>query len=686
MDLKAIRVVPGAKSSHDWNGSEEKSKLFSYFDLWKRKIPAVGIPAKPNGLVIIDVDAASTGGHKKDGREWWIQFAEKEGIPPTYTVTTPSGGWHMYFKLPPSINPQGFQPPKELAPGVDIIWSGWVSAPPTPDYNVVGNMTIADIQVVPPTLFAEIEKVRQTATTRQFDSGGVITQHFHTRFTPEQLRELELHLQWVQTNGSPSYAEWRDGLFALRAGIDDEELLEKFVHMWSMNQSYMPGDEEKGMQIAHMSDPHGPVGPGTIFAIVKEMKMRASAPTSVTALTVNDIFAKANVDLDFDKKGQIKVTCNETNVFGLLNVIIPPEDLYLDTRTDLAMYKGRSVGDDILLNTALPMLQSTHAGLGLQNFKASVVKQGIELLLHRRRHDPHAEMVATAVWDGVPRVENFWTTYCGVDQSPYVQRVAKNFWVALAARAMNPGCKFDNMVIIEGWEGLKKSTLLKAIAGNYIYEVGNRKAFQDVDDLRKMHQSVITELPELIGLQGEEGNVVKNFLARPVDVVRDLFVKRPSQRRRSFVCVGTTNAYKYLDHDMGSRRYWPIFIKRSEQGIDIDAVVRDRQQLFAEARELFNMGYEFWFMPDDLLTPVVQLRVVHDPMASVARDCLASGHSVRALDVFKIAQQLQIVGNVLDRRALGRIMAALQAAGGVAFNEGGEEYFKRVDVSLDNFV
>jgi hypothetical protein len=686
MDLKAIRIIEGMKSSHDWMGSAEKSKLWSYMDLWKRKIPSVGIPAKANGLVIIDVDAASDGGHKKDGREWWTNFARQAGVPPTYTVKTPSGGYHLYFKLPVSLNPAAFEPPKQLAPGVDIVWNGWVAAPPTQNYIPIPGMTIGDIVTLPPTVFAEMQRVKDQQLVREFDSTGTVNQHFHARFTPDQLRALEVDLLWAQTNAAPSYSEWRDGIFSLRAGIDDDEILEKYVTMWSMNQAYIPGDEEKAMRIALAADPHGPIGPGSIFGIIREMKMRQSAPTTVTPLTINEIFAKANVELDFDKKGNPVVTCNETNAFLLLKAIIPPDDLYLDGRTFLAMHKNRSIDDEEMLNMFLPIFQSTAQGLGLKTFKPAVIRRGIDMLLQDRRLDPHRDMVERTIWDGVPRVAKFWTTYCHVEDSAYVQRVATNFWVSMAARALTPGCKFDNMVIIEGWEGLKKSTLIRAIAGDYVFEVGNRKAFQDIDDLRKMHQSVITELPELIGLQGEEGNVVKNFLARPVDVIRDLFAKRPTQRRRGFVCVGSTNLDKYLDGSMGERRFWPIRIPKTQTGIDIEGITRDRQQLFAEARELFKAGCAFWEMPADLLHPVVSLRVIHDPLVTIARECLHAAACVRVIDVYQVAKQHSLIGNTLDYKVNNRIIRALQAAGGVPFNLEGQEYFEIPKISLESFV
>ena len=90
LDLKAIRFVPNTKISHDYDGKEVDT--FSYGHLIRNKIPYIGIPGRQNRLVIIDVDSAEQGGHKKDGREWWANFHKESGVPPTYTVRTRSGG------------------------------------------------------------------------------------------------------------------------------------------------------------------------------------------------------------------------------------------------------------------------------------------------------------------------------------------------------------------------------------------------------------------------------------------------------------------------------------------------------------------------------------------------------------------------------------------------------------------
>jgi len=206
LDLHAIRFVPNTKISHDYHGDQVDT--FSYGHLINNRIPFIGIPGKQNRLVIIDVDSAEMGGHKKDGREWWGNFHKENGLPPTYTVRTRSGGWHFYYRLPEGINEDIFAPPGTLADGVDVKYNGWVAAPPTLGYEVYWG-SIADIAYAPPSLMAEFTRRKMTGSSKEFE---VTDQHhdilnMHTPYSDEQILELRRRLEWFQQHGTLSRDE-----------------------------------------------------------------------------------------------------------------------------------------------------------------------------------------------------------------------------------------------------------------------------------------------------------------------------------------------------------------------------------------------------------------------------------------------------------------------------------------------
>jgi len=239
MTLQAIRVVENTKETHDhW----EEGVTFSYTDLTERSIPAIGIPAINNGLIIIDVDAGGKT-HKYDGRMAWKKFAEDSGIPPTYTVETPSGGYHFYFRLPDTLNKDTFQPKAELFHGVDVRYRGYVVAPPTKGYKAIyGDHD--SIEIAPVSLLRQV-------LTRPINVDELIGDknpvhellNVGTPLSQQQIDRLKKQLEWVQLNTALSYDEWFRGLVSLKAGVPDQELLEELAIMWTRNQAYNEGDE-----------------------------------------------------------------------------------------------------------------------------------------------------------------------------------------------------------------------------------------------------------------------------------------------------------------------------------------------------------------------------------------------------------------------------------------------------------
>lgn len=670
-DLKAIRVIEGTKISHDYDGGMVHT--FGYRDLIQRRVPAIGIPAKQNGLVIIDVDAVSeTGNHKYDGREWWENFSEEAGIPLTYTVGTRSGGYHLYFKLPQSINPETFAPPSKLAYGVDIKYNGWVKAPPTEGYTILWG-TIEDIAEAPPSLLMEINNARN-GVVKDNNTGDPFHDivNLHKPFTDHQIKQLRNNIEWLQASGTLSRDEWRDGLFALKAGIDDPEILDELVDKWTYNQSYVQGDELVARDIVERADKHGPIGPGSIFAILKNVSMRTGAVMPASELTRQEIIDKSEVRVTIADNGTLKMVASESNVANLLGTMFSSDQLYHDIREGNYIYKGKSYSEGELANIFAPMIQSPKYGLGFEQVKKATITSAIDVLMASREIDPHAKWLEEIQWDGVPRIDNFFADYAGVEPSEYVTAVSKNMWIALAARGLKPGSKFDCIVILEGLEGTRKSSLVEAIGGQYYLSLASKEDINGTDTLRKMHQSTVVELPELIGLIGKSGEEIKAIVATSVDSIRDLYVRRAVKRPRGFIFIGTTNSKRYITDDMGWRRFWPIKIPSELNHIDTDRVKADREQLFAEAVARYRNNEEYWTVPDSAQR-VVGGRKYEDPLTGAIHDMLRDNPiGLRILDIYSQLEMRGLVTKGFNPRVSKRIESALNTIGAIEAEQGEE--------------
>lgn len=652
-DLYAIRFVQGTKISHDYSGKD--INMFSYYDLWQRGLDNIGLPCRQNRLVVIDVDVAGPT-HQYDGREFWAKFSAENGIPQTYTVQTQSGGFHYYFWLPESVNPDTFSPPDELAKGVDVKWNGWVGAPPTPGYTpILGDLSC--VQVAPPALMMEFSRLRDGQPQKTFEHVDGAVLELHRPFTNEQLQEIWDKIHWCQQHVSLSRSEWRDGIFSLKAGIHDEGILDQYLVAWSVNKAFVTGDDNAARAIAAQATRHGPIGPGTIFKLLNDVRIREGAPVPESPLTLQEIFDRSRVHKSIMPNGSVKIEPNESNAGALIGAIYDEKTLYHDVRSDLFIFQGRSFSDSELVSHLLPKLQSTSAGLGLEKFRKAQVAGGLEVLMASRKRDPHAEYLKGLQWDGVQRIESFFTKYVGAPDSPYMRLVGLNFWASLAARGLEPGCKFDSMVILEGDEGIHKSSLIAAVAGKkYTFAPFNKNCLSDLDDLRKMHQSVITELPELIGLIGMDELTVKNVLAKPSDHIRALFAKKAMECERKFVFVGTTNDKKYLTAGMGKRRFWPVEIPKGTT-IDLAAIQADRDQLFAEGVQHYRDGHSYWYIPKDLLDPFVDAKIKEEPLTGPIREIIQNiGYSWTTPDVYKRLE----IGGFINKGLTSAITARIE--------------------------
>lgn len=423
-DLKAIRFVEGTKISHDYKDKEIRT--FSYRELIDLKVPAIGIPCKQNNLVVIDIDVKNEQ-HKHDGRPWWTAFVQANNVPFTYCVRTRSGGYHIYFKLPVAIDPEMFTPPKQLAPGVDVKWNGWVGAPPSVGYDVLqGSIdTIADL---PDCLLEEMS--RQFKGGSPLELGSNITFDAHKPFTETQIADLRRLLTEIQSISSPTYAEWRDGLFSLKTGVSDQALLEELATLWTYNRNYQTGDEYKAIDIVKRSDSFGRVGPGTIFSLISQIRLREGVPTNslspntsadqASPFSRQDILDRSKVSLKFDDKGGVRVEPSETNVAQIIGAMYNADVLFHDVRQDLFVFNGQVHTEESIANELTPILQSTAFGFGFEKIKRATIKAGIEVLLNSRRVDPHLKWLNTIKWDGVSRIEKFFPDYCNTGDSEYL--------------------------------------------------------------------------------------------------------------------------------------------------------------------------------------------------------------------------------------------------------------------------
>jgi predicted P-loop ATPase len=210
--------------------------------------------------------------------------------------------------------------------------------------------------------------------------------------------------------------------------------------------------------------------------------------------------------------------------------------------------------------------------------------------VHRVRNYLHA-----LNWDGKPRLDTWLTRYLGVEDSPYVRAVGDRFLISAVARVEQPGCKADQVLILEGPQGILKSSALQALANPWfsdrISNVSSKDAAMEVAG------RWLIEMSELDALTKASNSAIKSFVSRRSDRFRPPYGKHVVDQPRQCVFAGTINPLEgYLNDPTGARRFWPVVCG----DIDLETLVRDRDQLWAEALARFQDGMPWWLDTPEL--------------------------------------------------------------------------------------
>lgn len=161
-------------------------------------------------------------------------------------------------------------------------------------------------------------------------------------------------------------------------------------------------------------------------------------------------------------------------------------------------------------------------------------------------------------WDGTPRKDLLFVECLGAEDSPYVRAVTALLLRAAVARAYQPGCKYDYMVVLQGPQGIGKSTLLRRLAMRDEFFVDDVKNIGTKEAQELIQGRWFVEFAELAAFKGRQVETLKSFITSQTDSYRVPYAKRPVQLLRRCVLVGTTNLGEYLEDPTGNRRFMPV--------------------------------------------------------------------------------------------------------------------------------
>lgn len=226
---------------------------------------------------------------------------------------------------------------------------------------------------------------------------------------------------------------------------------------------------------------------------------------------------------------------------------------------------------------------------GFPDATRSTVADAFQTVAEANSIDPLKDWLLDLEWDGVPRLSLWLVNYLGVEESEYAKEVGRRWMISAVARALSPGCKADSCLVLEGDQGSGKSTVLRELAGAKFFgdalpDISNK------DSKQFLRGKWIIEFSELATLNRSTFEAIKAFISRQVEQYRPAYGRKDITEPRRCVFAGTTNRDDYLRDSTGNRRFWPV-----RTGIiDLDAVRRVRDQLWAEAVNAYQSGEHWW--------------------------------------------------------------------------------------------
>jgi predicted P-loop ATPase len=215
-----------------------------------------------------------------------------------------------------------------------------------------------------------------------------------------------------------------------------------------------------------------------------------------------------------------------------------------------------------------------------------------------RRFHPVKDWLKSLNWDFKPRLNQWLKKTFGVEDNDYHNDVSSCILIAAVRRVIQPGIKFDHMPVLEGAQGMGKSTAIKTLFGHDWFTDTLPAALESKDAAQGVQGVWCIEFAEIEQLIRNEVEVIKSFLSRSVERFRAPYGKSYMTYPRQCVMIGTTNDTDYLRDATGNRRFWPIKC----EFVDLEWLKENREQIWAEAAYRESCGEDHWLQEVDSLS------------------------------------------------------------------------------------
>jgi hypothetical protein len=215
--------------------------------------------------------------------------------------------------------------------------------------------------------------------------------------------------------------------------------------------------------------------------------------------------------------------------------------------------------------------------------------EAVQTVARDNSFHPVKNYLRSLTWDQRPRLDTWLVSYLGAQDTPFIRAVGARWMLSAVARIFQPGCQVDHTLLLEGAQGIRKSTGLRVLAGD-IWFADHLSDLGSKDSRIELHGKWIIEMAELDRVRRGELERVKAFLTARSDHFRVPYGRRAEDVPRSCVFAASTNDGTSLVDESGNRRFWPLRCGE----IDVEKLTADKDQLWAEANARYQAGEVWW--------------------------------------------------------------------------------------------
>lgn len=240
-------------------------------------------------------------------------------------------------------------------------------------------------------------------------------------------------------------------------------------------------------------------------------------------------------------------------------------------------------------------VDANYGTFSARNYQIAVAK-----VVDDRSYHPIREFLSSLPpWDGTPRAESVLIDYLGSEDNAYTRAVTRKTLCAAVARVKHPGIKFDNILVLNGDQGIGKSTLIEKLGCEWYSDSLSLTDMNDKTAAEKLQGYWILEIGELAGMKKADIDKVKAFISRQDDKYRASFGRRVTPHPRQCIFFGTTNAQNgYLRDITGNRRFWTVKTPGTGRMKPWELTKDDVRQIWAEVLVLVDKGEKLYLDSD----------------------------------------------------------------------------------------